>query len=186
MHFGKIPKKIGYNLAKIKQNSDKIFKNFQNFAKNQQNFQHFLTKKLRVENGAVQRSALCRSRREHSNEYLLTNFGFDTAENEPCKVCPLSAYRSPRFFSADSHGWFPSTPSYRRILEALYSGQGLPVKSFSFACNASVVRTAGSSWRVEPSASIKLLPYRIAFLQGFYIFQPYRRFAKALRHSRVG
>ena len=22
---------------------------------------------------------------------------FDTAENEPCKVCPLSAYRSPRF-----------------------------------------------------------------------------------------
>ena len=52
MHFGKIPKKIGYNLAKIKQNSDKIFKNFQNFAKNQQKFQHFLTKKLRLENGA--------------------------------------------------------------------------------------------------------------------------------------
>ena len=28
--------------------------------------------------------------------YLLANFGFDRAENEPCKVCPLSAYRSPR------------------------------------------------------------------------------------------
>ena len=27
--------------------------------------------------------------------YLLANFGFDTAENEPCKVCPLSVYRSP-------------------------------------------------------------------------------------------
>ena len=40
---------------------------------------------------SVQRSALCRSRRELSNEYLLANFGFDTAENEPCKVCPLSA-----------------------------------------------------------------------------------------------
>ena len=52
MHFGKIPKKIGYNLAKIKQNSDKICKNLQKFAKNQQNFQQFLTKKLRVENGA--------------------------------------------------------------------------------------------------------------------------------------
>ena len=26
--------------------------------------------------------------------YLLAKFGFDTAENEPCKVCPLSAYRS--------------------------------------------------------------------------------------------
>ena len=44
----------------------------------------------------MQRSALCRSRRELSNEYLLTKFDFDTAENELCKVCPLSAYRSPR------------------------------------------------------------------------------------------
>ena len=33
----------------------------------------------------------------NSNEYLLAKFGFDTAENERCKVCPLSAYRSPRF-----------------------------------------------------------------------------------------
>ena len=31
----------------------------------------------------VQRSALCRFRRELSNEYLLAKFGFDTAENEP-------------------------------------------------------------------------------------------------------
>ena len=45
----------------------------------------------------VQRSALCRFRRELSNEYLLAKFGFDTAENEVCKVCPLSAYRSPWF-----------------------------------------------------------------------------------------
>ena len=45
----------------------------------------------------MQRSALCRSRRELSNEYLLAKIGVDTAENEPCKVCPFSAYRSPRF-----------------------------------------------------------------------------------------
>ena len=32
----------------------------------------------------------------YSNEYLLATFGFDTEENEACKVCPLSAYRSPR------------------------------------------------------------------------------------------
>ena len=38
---------------------------------------------------AVQRSALCRSRRELSNAYLLANFGFDTAENELSKVCPI-------------------------------------------------------------------------------------------------
>ena len=62
----------------------------------------------------MQRSALCRSRRApshqkfsymspfsqspfqidpNSNECLLANFSFDTAENEPCKVCPLSVYR---------------------------------------------------------------------------------------------
>ena len=35
----------------------------------------------------MQRSAFCRSRRELSNAYLLAKFRFDTAENEPCKVC---------------------------------------------------------------------------------------------------
>ena len=35
----------------------------------------------------MQRSALCRSRRELFNAYFLAKFGFDTAENEPCKVC---------------------------------------------------------------------------------------------------
>ena len=34
----------------------------------------------------MQRSALCRSRRELSNEYLLAKIGVDTAENEPLKV----------------------------------------------------------------------------------------------------
>ena len=33
----------------------------------------------------MQRSALCRSRRELSNAYLLAKFGFNTAENEPSK-----------------------------------------------------------------------------------------------------
>ena len=37
---------------------------------------------------------MCRSRRELSNAYLLAKIGVDTAENEPCKVCPLSAHRS--------------------------------------------------------------------------------------------
>ena len=56
-------------------------------------FWRFLTKKLRLENGflgfaskTVQRSAFCRSRREHSNEYLLAKIGVDTAENEPLEV----------------------------------------------------------------------------------------------------
>ena len=48
------------------------------------------------------------------NAHTLAIGGVDTAENEPCKVCPLSVYRSPRYmleyaaplqkrtFSADS------------------------------------------------------------------------------------
>ena len=42
----------------------------------------------------MQRSALCRSRRELSDAYLLAKFGFGTAENEPCKVCPIDFARS--------------------------------------------------------------------------------------------
>ena len=33
---------------------------------------------------------MCRSRRELPQEYTLAKFGFDTAENEPYEVCPLS------------------------------------------------------------------------------------------------
>ena len=39
----------------------------------------------------MQRSALCRSRREFSNEHFLAKFGIDTAENEPCKVGRLGS-----------------------------------------------------------------------------------------------
>ena len=38
-----------------------------------------------VDSKTVQRSALCRSRQELSNEYLLAKIGVDTAENEPLK-----------------------------------------------------------------------------------------------------
>ena len=49
-------------------------------------FQRLLNEKLSFENGRTKEcdsSALCRSRRELSNEYLLAKFGFDTAKNEP-------------------------------------------------------------------------------------------------------
>ena len=39
----------------------------------------------------MQRNALCRSRRKLSNAYLLAEFGFDTAENEPSKGCHIRA-----------------------------------------------------------------------------------------------
>ena len=48
-HFGKIPKRIGKNLAKF----SKFLTSFAKFClKKQQNFQQFLTKILRLENGA--------------------------------------------------------------------------------------------------------------------------------------
>ena len=66
---------------------------------NVEHFSRFENKNLRLENGfwgfdskTVQGGALCKSRRELSNEYLLAKIGLDTAENEPCKVCPLSVY----------------------------------------------------------------------------------------------
>ena len=43
----------------------------------------------------MQRNALCRSRRELSDAYLPPKFGFDTAENETCKVCPIERCSSP-------------------------------------------------------------------------------------------
>ena len=46
-------------------------------------FSKFLFPISIVDSKTVQRSALCRSRRELSNEYLLAKFGFDTVENEP-------------------------------------------------------------------------------------------------------
>ena len=45
-HFRKIPKKIGYNLAKIKQNSDKIFQNFPKFCKKSAKISAFFNEKI--------------------------------------------------------------------------------------------------------------------------------------------
>ena len=61
----------------------KISENFRRF------WQILLIFEKKCDFGAVQRSAFCRSRRELSNAYLLAKFGFDTAENEPSKVCRI-------------------------------------------------------------------------------------------------
>ena len=61
---------------------------------------------------SVQRSALCRCRRELSNAYLLSfaKFRFDRAENEPCKVYPIERCSSP----AESAPGGPTRASRRR------------------------------------------------------------------------
>ena len=93
-----------------------------------------MTKKLRLETDptrTVQRSALCRSRRELSKEYLLAKFGFDTAENEPCKVCPLSVYRPPRYLNTKIFRVRPGSASFT---DALCSGK-LPMTA---SCHANI------------------------------------------------
>ena len=76
--FWKNPENIWLNLAKIQQHFGKFAKFWKKTEKNSVIFnENFEIRE------AVQRSALCRSRRELSNEYLLAKFGFDTAENEP-------------------------------------------------------------------------------------------------------
>ena len=75
-------------------------------------------------------SALCRSRRELSNAYLLAKFGFDTAdlqflkiirstaaaaENEPCQVFPIEPRaQGPRSAASESPELRESARSSRR------------------------------------------------------------------------
>ena len=117
LHFGKIPICFCQNLANIQQQSGKtckflsksanisaifyesfeirerlLFSPFFGVVLARSFFPHFSI----MDSKTVQRRALCRSRRELSNEHFLGKFGFDTAENEPCKVCPLSVHGSPR------------------------------------------------------------------------------------------
>ena len=56
----------------------------------EQNSNNFLEQKCDFR--AVQRSALCRSRRELSRAYFLAKVRFDTAENKPCKVCRIKTW----------------------------------------------------------------------------------------------
>ena len=77
---------------------------------------------------AVQRSALCRSRRELSNAYLLAKFGFDTAENEPCQV-----ERGGRFCKPSGAGG----PEQRQTLEGSFSAVSKPNFASKYAFESS-------------------------------------------------
>ena len=85
LHIGKISKKFGQKLAKF----SKILANFAKFwekktAKKSAIFDEKIEiRESPVDSKTVQKSALCRSRRELANEYLRAKVGFDTAENEP-------------------------------------------------------------------------------------------------------
>ena len=74
---------------------------------------------------------MCRSRRELSNAYFLAKFGFDTEENEPCKVCPLSLYKSPRFLGIEGEQFkFDHAPTPVSFVAASISADVSPVADF--------------------------------------------------------
>ena len=83
--------KFCQKFCKILPNFCKISKISEIFHKFWQNSSKFLKK---CDFRAVQRSALCRSRRELSNAYLLAKFGLDTAENVRFTSQPASRERA--------------------------------------------------------------------------------------------
>ena len=102
----------------------------------------------------MHRSALCRFRRELSNAYLLAKFGFDTAENEPSKVCriprrhrPYHQYRraaGPESSWGASLGWVREhrVPGLRRhgirqTLEGSFSAVSKPNFASKYAFESS-------------------------------------------------
>ena len=74
---------------------------------------------------AVQRSVLCRSLREFSKKYLFAKIGFDTAEHEPCKVCPIELCNSVREVSNE--------PQRMRTTSGLWD-QGRPSADLPSRC----------------------------------------------------
>ena len=90
----------------------------------------------------MQRSALCRSQRELSNEYLLAKIGFDTAENEPAKFSQF--YRILRRTSARTRSSRSRRP---RALEALESPRD--VGGVEAALDVPRERREDLSWKVR-------------------------------------
>ena len=79
LHFGKIPKKIGQILAKVSKIQAKFRQNLKKLFKKSAKMSAIFNEKIKIRERSktVQRSALCRSQRELSNEYLLAKVGFD-------------------------------------------------------------------------------------------------------------
>ena len=80
------------------------------FPKNAKNFDEIFLKYWGLSGAKACKS--CRSRQELSNEYLLANFGVDTEENEPCKVCSFG-WKIRERFDIEPFNW-GFTPGYQR------------------------------------------------------------------------
>ena len=79
-----------FSFAKLRQIKNYVSNIFHNTSPKIKKFKR-LADILRMQR-TVKWGPLCRSWQELSNDYLVAKIGFDTAENEPCKLCPLCVY----------------------------------------------------------------------------------------------
>ena len=123
----------------------------------------------------VQRSALCGSRRELSNEYLLPKIGVDTAENELLEVwgklfniiqsCPYSrpasllraaataaestprreSYRSPAVMNSPSPAHMTHLPSEVKYFSPFENQRTIRIRFMLLLISASCLRRSSSS-----------------------------------------
>ena len=117
----------------------------------------------------------CRSRQELSDEYLLAKFGFDTAENEPLKVCvgilefgwnleiSFSISQENEFEPRGQRGCqiFPHARIARRFTR--FSQPRGSVPGSQQPCQGSYYRHGARAllWATETTARWKLNPWRL-------------------------
>ena len=86
--------------------------------------------------GGFDSSALCSSRRELSNAYFLAKFPFDTAENEPSKVCQVKLDDPPL-----------GRTNGAMVAGAASPGTAAPSAGVAGGAGGSAAAAAGSTWR---------------------------------------
>ena len=107
---------------------------------------------------------MCKYHRELSNECLVAKVDFETSENDPCKVCPLSVFRSETFSGSKSYC------GSRQPVHPLAQALGRKVIARDFAANtantyasraADVISGARSGLQRSSSSKINILLYLI-------------------------
>ena len=69
----------------------------------------------------------------NSNAYLLAKFGFDTAEKEPCKVCPTERCSQQPWLGPRGEGRLRSYEALHRYLRAIRRQDGCRLNPHPFS-----------------------------------------------------
>ena len=104
---------------------------------------------------------MCRSRRELSNAYFIAKFGFDTAENEPCKAAvsllsghlPGVHHRASLMWTQDLRG---GVHEHGRADHAVHLGPGLQPAHEPAGAFFSPSTRLGSAWQKNLSTLLFL------------------------------